>query len=225
MILWKCVTIQDLCFSFSLIYFYHSFDATGEWVCVCLWESVCYYEHATFWCRFRSLHWGSSFFLTGGDNNSLLFESYMRWCTCCLHVYSIDTGYVHMYRVLQWAHADKYQPIFNGCEFKWVSGLWLWHIYTVHENNLSFTQYVFHLKVKICAASKKLHEWHSHESTLTTKPYEKAWVFFWWLSKGTCQLLFSFRHWPPSWVPDKIDTILWTVCALTRKRWAELAHR
>ncbi len=37
---------------------------------------------------------------------------------------------------------------------------------------------------------------------------------------------FSFGYLPPSWVPDKkIDPILWTVCAVTRKRRAELTHR
>ncbi len=44
--------------------------------------------------------------------------------------------------------------------------------------------------------------------------------------KGIYQHCFSFCYLPPSRVPDKkIDTILLTVCAVTRKRRTELDHR
>ncbi len=43
--------------------------------------------------------------------------------------------------------------------------------------------------------------------------------------KGISQLFFSFCCFPSTWVPDKkIDPILSTVCAVTRKGWAELIH-
>ncbi len=44
--------------------------------------------------------------------------------------------------------------------------------------------------------------------------------------KGICQLFYPFCYFPPSPIPDKkIDTILSTVRAVTRKRQVELAHR
>ncbi len=43
--------------------------------------------------------------------------------------------------------------------------------------------------------------------------------------KGIRHLWFSFCYLPPSWLSDrKIDTIFSTARAVTRKRWAELAH-
>lgn len=67
---------------------------------VCVYDNVCI-MCGTFWCGFRSrsLYWGGSLFATGSDDNGFLFQSYMRWCTCCwqeTYVYSIDTGYVYV---------------------------------------------------------------------------------------------------------------------------------